>query len=76
MESLPAVRAEIVQLKDEAARAKKDDDKVLYRALQQRLAAMQAKEVLLMGQGVLTRADSDWACERRRKISLWDQKEC
>ena len=66
MESLEAVRAEIAQLKEEAAQAKQDDDRVLYSALQQRLAALQAKEERLAAQGVPRQC---------RKISLWDQTE-
>ena len=73
MESLEAVRKKITELEQEAAQAK--GDKELYLVLQKRLAALQAKEERLAAQGVLTRADSNWACKRRRKISLWDQTE-
>ena len=54
MESLEAVRKKITELEQEAAQAKRDDDKVLYRALQQQLASLRAEKVLLMEQGVLT----------------------
>ena len=71
MESLEAVRKKITELEQEAAQAKKDGDKVLYSALRGELAALRAEKVLLMKQGVLRLGP----CERRGKISLWDQTE-
>ena len=51
MESLQDVRKKITELEQEAAQAK--GDKELYLVLQQQLAALRDKEVLLMRQGVL-----------------------
>ena len=79
MESLEAVREKITELEQEAAAAKKDDEKELYLVLQKQLATLREKEVLLMKQGVLTRADSNRAqknqLEGPEESSYWARAE-
>ena len=61
MESLEAVRKKITELEQKAERAEQDQKEELYLVLQKQLATLREEVVLLMKQGVLTRADSNRA---------------